>query len=265
MYELYDGILDDLKLIAHSAKPIQNFKDGNYVSEGTIEIRGYHEYIDKLIYQFEDEVEKKQKEQKKKKLKDLKDALDKIIDKCDDDNSYATKSITLPDVSEINEIFRLYRLAGEKISSFITRSYETEDDVAERFEEIEGNIERINSNINITFSFKVNVSLHFMVRNFYELIDKCKIYFFVSNSSKSDNYLCILGDSLKKVKELEKSLNSYFAKDKESISYTEKDDARITKRVLSCFNSLLGSYNSTSILLFNKTYTMLVNCIDKVK
>ncbi len=217
----------------------------------SVNINGFSMTIKNISEDFDDFIE----EIGVTKLKEIDSDLELLLKKCEDDNELAKKTITITRLDLIKELIEANLSCGEKLVSFVSKSFSSGEDLNNTFESVQKTLKNIDKLTTEVFSFKDDY-------NTYRAVSECRNMLKYFNDI--DDIIDLFEDMLSEIKKDENELNEFNA-----FRHDNKigDDPELNKRKDNCgrihhklikFNELISTYVAQTKSIYKKSFDVIL-------
>jgi len=217
----------------------------------SVNINGYSMNIKNISEDFDNFIE----EIGVTKLKEIDSNLESLLKKCENDNDLAKKTITLTRLDLIKELIEANLSCGEKLLSFVSKSFSSGEDLNNTFESVEKTLKNIYKLTTDVFSFKDEY-------NTYKATSECRKMLKYFNDM--DDIIDLFEEMFSEIKKDENELNDFNA-----FRHDNKigDDPELNKRKDNCgrihhklkkFNELISTYVSQTKTIYKKSFDVIL-------
>lgn len=169
----------------------------------------------------------------------LKKGLKEIQSKCEKDNYFSKKTITVTRPDLVLSLFKAHDTCSDKLVTYFRSSFSSGEKLMDAKESVEKTINKVNELVDEVFSFKDDFEMHTVTARFIDLI---------KDMDEVGDYFEVMDDILNSVKENENEIQS---------SEENSKEINITRNKLRDSGNMLSSYTNLTFRIYNKAYEMI--------
>lgn len=184
---------------------------------------------------------------------DIKKSLKEIQSKCEKDNLFAKKSVSISRLDLIEDLMKAHEVCGDKIASFVRSKFSSGEKLIKSLEDTEKTIKKVDNLCDEVFSFKDSFDMYFVTNNLLKFESKFKV----------DVFFDVVDDCVDSIINDEEEIENFsnlrhdIKIEGDSNLENEKESIAINQRKLNKVLGLLNSYETLTFKIYNKSFELM--------
>ena len=211
------------------------------------------------IKEHADKFESRLDDAKITKVDECKPKLKSIQNKCEKDNTFAKKSITISRIDLIKSLFKALEDCGDRVASYVRSDFSSGEKLFKGIEDTEKAIKKLDNLCDEVFSFKDTFDMYFVTNELLKFIGDFKV----------DIVFDVIDDCVDSIKDDEEDIEEFsnFRLDNKiggnATLEAKRQKMILLHKKLDKVPGLIYSYEDVAFKIFNKTYQMINGFCDK--